>query len=344
MMVRFLRSGKWELIGMFVAASVVSLVLAAAAWIGLAGELKETEVRLWAASVFLLVSTGFGYWAAQRIGRRIDTLHLSLKQASNGNFGVRITESGQNSFVEVYREFNVLAEQMEEKMKWLQMRGEEYVMSESASNEAAVLEERKRLARDLHDTVSQQLFAIHMCASSLPKLQQIDRERADAVMEQLVNMSNLAQKQMRNFIAMLRPMELEGRTLYEALDKWFPDYCRQNNLQGELEWRLKERLSEAKEHQLFLIAQEAMANIVKHAKAKGCTLTLSDNERQVVMILQDDGLGFKADGVKRGSYGLSTMQERAQKLGGDAEILSKPGSGTRVKVTIPKMLRGEHAQ
>lgn len=343
-MVRLLRSGKWELIGMFVIASVVSLVLAGTAWIGLMHETGQTEVRLWAASVFLLVSAGFGYWAAQRIGRRIDTLHLSLKQASNGNFSVRITEGGHNSFIEVYREFNELAEQMEEKMKWLQMRGEEYVMTESASNEAAVLEERKRLARDLHDTVSQQLFAIHMCASSLPKLQQVDSERADSVLEQLVQMSNLAQKQMRNFIAQLRPMELEGRTLYEALDKWFPDYCRQNNLQGELEWRLKERLSEAKEHQLFLIAQEAMANIVKHARASGCTLTLSENERQIVMILQDDGAGFKADEVKRGSYGLSTMQERAQKLGGAAEIWSKPGGGTRVKVTIPKMLRGEQEQ
>ncbi|WP_424766341.1 histidine kinase [Paenibacillus sp. sgz302251] len=340
-MVRLLRSGKWELIGMFVLASAVSLVLGAAAWIGLAKEGGLTEVRLGAASVFLLVSAAFGYWAAQRIGRRIDVLLLSLKQASNGNYSVRITESGHNSFVEVYREFNELAKQMEEKMKWLQKRGEEYVMTESASNEAAVLEERKRLGRDLHDTVSQQLFAIHMCASSLPKLQQVDRERADSVMEQLVQMSNLAQKQMRNFITMLRPMELEGRTLYEALDKWFPDYCRQNNLQGELEWRIKERLSEAKEHQLFLIAQEAMANIVKHAKAGGCTLAFSDNERQVVMSLQDDGVGFKPDEVKRGSYGLSTMQERAQKLGGAAEIWSKPGSGTRIKVTIPKMLRGE---
>ncbi|WP_054023527.1 sensor histidine kinase [Bacillus sp. FJAT-28004] len=337
MMVRFLRSGKWELIGMFVIASSLSLLLGAVVWNGLIDEVNKTEVRLGAASVFILVSVAFGYWAAQRIGRRIDTLHLSLKQASNGNFGVRITEGGHNSFIEVYREFNELAQQMEEKMKWLQVRGEEYVMTESASNEAAVLEERKRLARDLHDTVSQQLFAIHMCASSLPKLQQVDRERADSVLEQLVNMSNLAQKQMRNFIAQLRPMELEGRTLYEALDKWFPDYCRQNNLQGELEWRLKERLSEAKEHQLFLIAQEAMANIVKHAKAKGCTLTMADTERQVSMILQDDGIGFNVDGVKRGSYGLSTMQERAQKLGGAAEIWSKSGSGTRVKVTIPKM-------
>jgi len=68
MMVRFLRSGKWELIGMFVIASVVSLMLAGAAWLGLIHETGQTETRLWAASVFLLVSAAFGYWAAQLLG------------------------------------------------------------------------------------------------------------------------------------------------------------------------------------------------------------------------------------------------------------------------------------
>ncbi|WP_332262462.1 sensor histidine kinase [Paenibacillus sp. GSMTC-2017] len=326
---------------MFVIASTVSVLLAFLLWYMMTDHVGLLELKLWSGVVVLLVSGAFGYWAAQRFGGRLDALHLSLKQAVNGNFQVRIADEGHHSFVPIYREFNELAEQMEEKMQLLQLLGEEKVLQESASNEAAVLEERKRLARDLHDTVSQQLFAIHMCASSLPKLQQVDQERALSVLDQLIQMSNLAQKQMRNFISQLRPMELEGRTLQEALDKWFPDYCRQNNLQGMLEWRLTEQLSEAKEHQLFLIVQEAMANVVKHANAVSCTLTLTDNERQVIMMLADDGSGFKVDAVKAGSYGLSTMQERAQKLGGRADIVSKVGSGTRVKVTIPKISRGE---
>lgn len=344
MMVRFLRSGKWELIGMFIMASVVSVLLAFLLWNAMTEHVGLLELKLWSGAIILLVSGVFGYWAAQRFGRRLDTLHLALKQAVNGNFDVRITEEGSNSFTPIYREFNDLAIQMQEKMKLLQQMGEEKILLEYASNEAAVLEERKRLARDLHDTVSQQLFAIHMCASSLPKLQQVDEERALSVLKQLIDMSNLAQKQMRNFIAQLRPMELEGRTLQEALDKWFPDYCRQNNLQGSMEWRLTDPLSEAKEHQLFLIVQEAMANVVKHAAAGSCTLTLADTERQVVMILSDNGKGFKVDAVKSGSYGLSTMQERAQKLGGAADIVSKVGSGTRVRVTIPKMYRGEQSR
>ncbi|MCU6709867.1 sensor histidine kinase [Paenibacillus sp. J5C_2022] len=341
MMVRFLRSGKWELIGIFVLASFVSLLLTFVLWKMMDPQSSLLELKLWSAVVIVVVSGAFGYWAAQRFDQRVDTLHLSLKQAVNGNYQVRITEKGHNSFVPVYQEFNELAKGMEAKMKLLQRLGEEKIMQEAASNEAAVLEERKRLARDLHDTVSQQLFAIHMCASSLPKLQELDEERAASVMKQLIDMSNTAQKQMRNFIAQLRPMELEGKSLKEALDKWFPDYCQQNGLQGRLDWRLVEPLSEAKEHQLFLITQEAMANVVKHAKAEGCTLTLAETERQVVMTLVDDGAGFKADAVGRGSYGLSTMQERAQKLGGTAEIVSKLGSGTRVKVNIPKIYRGE---
>ncbi|MDQ6419919.1 sensor histidine kinase [Paenibacillus sp. LHD-117] len=341
MMVRFLRSGKWELVGMFVLASVVSVLLAFLFWNMMQEHFGYAELKIGSGVIVLLVSAGFGYWAAQRFGQRLDSLFLAIKQAVNGNYEVRITENGTNSFGPLYREFNELAKNMEEKMKLLQQLGEEKVLTDSASNEAAVLEERKRMARDLHDTVSQQLFAIHMCASSLPKLQEVDEARAASVLDQLIQMSNLAQKQMRNFIAQLRPMELEGKTLQEALDKWFPDFCRQNKLQGVLEWRLNEQLSEAKEQQLFLIVQEAMANVVKHAKADGCTLTLTDTERQVVMMLSDDGAGFKADEVRRGSYGLSTMQERAQKLGGTAEIISKLGSGTRVRVTIPKIYRGE---
>lgn len=88
------------------------------------------------------------------------------------------------------------------------------------------------MARDLHDTVSQQLFAIHMAASSLPKVLESNAPAAHTVLEQLIQMSNTAQKQMRALIAQLRPMELVGKSLAEALDQWFPDYCRQNGLKG----------------------------------------------------------------------------------------------------------------
>ncbi|MBW7474621.1 sensor histidine kinase [Paenibacillus oenotherae] len=338
MMVRLLRNSKWDMILMVVASSLLSVVIWHVGSIYVDPQIWETDLWIGVAAVIVLVSGGFGYWSAQRIQRRIDMLYLGIKQAAHGNYEVRLPQNGARSFTAVFLEFNEMVQSLDQRMQWIQRTGEEQVMREAASNEAAVLEERKRLARDLHDTVSQQLFAIHMSASSLPKLLEMDQERSTAVMNQLISMSSLAQKQMRGFIAQLRPLELEGRSLQEALDKWFPDYCRQNGLQGVLEWRIKEKLSEAKEHQLFLIIQEAMANVVKHAGAETALLTVAETERQIVMTLQDDGAGFRADQVKRGSYGLSTMRERANKLGGDASIISKPGSGTRVRVTLPNYI------
>jgi NarL family two-component system sensor histidine kinase LiaS len=175
-----------------------------------------------------------------------------------------------------------------------------------------------------------------MSASSLPKLLERDMEHAQKVMEQLIAMSSTAQRQMRGLIAQLRPMELQGRTLEEAIERWFPDYCRQNGLQGKLEIQVKGRISDAKEHQLFLIIQEAMANVVKHAEARSVRLFLGETDRQISLSIEDDGSGFKNEQVRSGAYGLSTMNERAQKLGGEAEIVTKPGSGTRVRVWFPK--------
>ncbi|MFC4102958.1 sensor histidine kinase [Paenibacillus xanthanilyticus] len=335
MMVRLLRSSKFEMMLLFAASSALSVLVWVFGGRYVGSQVGKDDLWIGVAAVFLLVSGAFGYWAAQRYQRRIDLLHLGLKQAAHGNYAIRLPEEGARSFAAAIREFNELQAALEERVKLIERTGEQQVMREAALNEEAVQEERKRLARDLHDTVSQQLFAIHMSASSLPKLLELNREKAESVMDQLISMSSMAQKQMRGFIAQLRPLELEGRSLREALDKWFPDYCRQNNLQGVLEWRVKEKLSEAKEHQLFLIIQESMANVVKHAGAQTALLTIAETEHQIIMTLQDDGAGFRADQVKRGSYGLSTMRERASKLGGDASIISKPGSGTRVRVTLP---------
>ncbi|MCM3748140.1 sensor histidine kinase [Paenibacillus pasadenensis] len=335
MMVKLLRSGRLELVMFF----IISSVLPWSIIYSIKHQLMQhaTMVQLWLVGtfVFLLTSLAFGYGVGRRQQSRIDALHLALKQAAQGDLTIRLPEREGYMLAAVYAEFNELAGKLERRLQVMQRQNEMHVLEQAASNEEAVLEERKRLARDLHDTVSQQLFAIHMSASSLPKLLSISPERGDQVMEQLITMSSHAQKQMRGLIAQLRPLELEGRSLEDALERWFPDYCRQNGLQGELDWRVKGTISEAKEHQLFLIVQEAMANVVKHAQANSVTLTLSDTRSGLTMLLQDDGLGFRADQVRPGSYGLSTMQERALQLGGDAAIISKPGGGTRIRVSLP---------
>lgn len=333
-----IRNIKWLLPIYFFAACAGTLLLALAGWVFLTsgGEPSGTDLWVEFVVVLLLIGPVVGYFAAKSYQRKVDGLHLAIKQLMKGNLSERMPVGGGDAFDAVHRDFNAMAAGLESKLRLLQQLGEADIKDKLQSNRDAVMEERKRLARDLHDTVSQQLFAIHMSASSLPKLLEINPEGGKTVVGQLITMSHHAQKQMRSLIAQLRPLELENQTLEEALGKWFPDYCNQNGLQGKLEVELPEELPEAAEHQLFLIMQEGMANVVKHAKARHVALTLYDAGHQYVLHISDDGVGFDTNSPKRVSYGLSTMKERAQRLGGDADILSKPGSGTNIHIRIPK--------
>ncbi|WP_234414376.1 sensor histidine kinase [Paenibacillus sp. CAA11] len=335
-----MKNTKWELLSYFL---LTGIVTAGAFYAGCeAGYIVVKDARMWIYYVVgvLIFTLVIGYIAGQRIQRRIDLLHLNMLQVAKGNLGVRMPNTPDQTFAGVYGEFNTMIEAVEKKMRLLQQLGEKEVIEKEQAAEKAVLEERRRLARDLHDTVSQQLFAVHMAASSLPKMLELNEEQGKQVMQQLIQMSNTAQKQMRALIAQLRPMELVGKSLAEALDQWFPDYCRQNGLKGMKDLDLEGKLSEAIEHQLFLIIQEAMANIVKHSGARLVSLSLREGPRQVVLSVSDDGQGFSSSLPKQGSYGLTTMRERAEKLGGQAEIISNPGAGTTIRIHIPKFEDG----
>ncbi len=335
-MVKWVRTSKWA---SSIYSGITTILLMVILYYGLlifTDHVPELKTWLSWMGILAIVQIAITYQTGQRTQRKIDQLQLAMKQVSVGSWNTRLPKLDGDAFSGVYREMNMMMGQLEARLKLLQQLGEKEVMEEVSSQEAAVLEERKRLARDLHDTVSQQLFAMHMSASSLPKLLELDKEHAQKVMEQLIAMSSSAQRQMRGLIAQLRPMELQGRTLEEALGRWFPDYCRQNGLQGTLETQVRGGISEAKEHQLFLIIQEAMANVVKHAEAQSVRLFLGETDRQISLSIEDNGAGFRNEQVRAGAYGLSTMRERAQKLGGEAEIVTKPGSGTRVRVWFPK--------
>ncbi|WP_325049980.1 sensor histidine kinase [Cohnella faecalis] len=332
-MMRFVRNSKWE---WTLYTGAISLAMALFfAWTETSDSpIEGKDWYGWAAGLIVL-AMAVGYVLGRRTQQRIDQLQLAIKQAAAGNWTAKLPSLGMDAFAGVFLDFNAMLSALESRLKLLQQLGEKSV-EEVSSQENAVLEERRRLARDLHDTVSQQLF----CASHVGILAAqaagagcgARGEGYGAVDCDVVYRPTADAEPDRQ----LRPLELQGRTLEEALDRWFPDYCRQNGLQGTLDIQLRSPVSEAMEHQLFLIIQEAMANVVKHAEAKVVRLFLGETDRQLSLNIEDDGAGFRAEQVRTGAYGLSTMRERAQKLGGEAEIVTKPGSGTRVKVWFPK--------
>lgn len=337
-MLKRIKNMKWLLPIYFLAATTATVVLGIGGWFYLSTHMEATGASLWVEYLLLLmlIAPGVGYFVARKYQRKVDALHLAIKQAAKGNMSERLPVGNADPFEGIYRDFNAMSASLESRLRLLQEEGAADVLKNMQSSQDAVLEERRRLARDLHDTVSQQLFAIHMSASSLPKLLDMNPEAAKTVVSQLVVMSHHAQRQMRSLIAQLRPLELEDQTLEEALGKWFPDYCNQNGLQGKLEIVLPEELSEAIEHQLFLIIQEGMANVVKHAQASRVSLLLHDAGHQYVLQIEDNGVGFDQKEERHSSYGLATMRERAERLGGEAEVRSKAGSGTSIHVHIPK--------
>lgn len=215
----------------------------------------------------------------------------------------------------------------------------------------AVLEERQRLARDLHDSVTQHIFGMGMIAESLAGAFRKSREEGERRVARLTDLSRTALAEMRALLAELRPA---GAPMpVEALGV-VPDVVRvrRDGLAATLEAHATrmsvhevpvsveadgyERQAAPIEEALFRIAQEAVNNAVKHAGAKRVRIALSAAGATVRLTVTDDGVGFDpARDIRAGGLGLMSMRERATALGGGVRIETRPGAGTRVEVTVP---------
>ena len=201
-------------------------------------------------------------------------------------------------------------------------------------------DERRRMARDLHDGVIQNLSGIIFSLSFLGNALNPDQDSARQEIEQLENIVQETISDLRQVIYDLRPTILDSLGLVPTLEKHLDRFAETNNVQTVFNHQLKERVSGVVETALFRLAQEALNNIKKHAGAKKITLDLKESHKKIVMMVKDDGEGFDMEEVKKrvsqtSGFGLSGMKERVQSLQGDVEILSKPGAGTQVKVTVP---------
>lgn len=193
-----------------------------------------------------------------------------------------------------------------------------------------LVEERQRLARELHDSVSQQLFAASMLLSTLTE----NNEDA-GVLAQVEKIVQQAQLEMRALLLHLRPIALQNKTLAQGLRELIEEL--QQKAQMELHYELADvPLTKAQEDHLFRIAQEALSNTLRHAKATDVELLLLERENMYILRIQDNGVGFDMQGEKIGSYGLKNIVERATEIGGVCTITSVVGQGTRIEVQIAK--------
>lgn len=204
------------------------------------------------------------------------------------------------------------------------------------TQEKAALEERQRLARELHDSVSQALFGIGLGARTARTVIEQDPAKAIAPLDYVLSLAEAGLAEMRALIFELRPEALREEGIIAALDKQAAALRARYGIDvaASLE-DMPESLQLDVEEALYRIAQEAMHNTVKHARATRVDLGLSRDASAISLTVADNGRGFDASGSFPGHMGLHTMRERAERLGGSIMLVSEPGEGTRIQVRIP---------
>lgn len=225
-----------------------------------------------------------------------------------------------------------------EMSKELQLLNSRPQIMDGETKEEILEAERHRLARELHDSVSQQLFAAMMMLSALNE----QAQRSDTLemfRKQLVTVTdiiNASQSEMRALLLHLRPVSLEGKSLRKGIEQLLKEL--QTKIKIELTWDVEDvHLNNSIEDHLFRIVQELLSNTLRHANAKELEVYLHQVDKNVLLRLVDDGVGFdmSENDNKAGSYGLKNIRERVAGMGGIVKIISFKGQGTSVEIKVP---------
>ena len=211
--------------------------------------------------------------------------------------------------------------------------------------ENAVVEERRRLARELHDSVIQSLYSLSLFAETA--WQCMKNKKHECLNEYIPEIKNIAQtslKEMRHFLYCLRPSVLEEEGLINALQHRLEAVEHRSGMKGELIIKNKGNLTPLEEDGLYGIIQEALNNSLKHAGATEVKVVLNVENDWIEVVVSDNGIGFDPEReLKNSGLGLDSIKERAKKLSGTLDIESFPGKGTRILVRIRRQKNSSYS-
>jgi len=223
-------------------------------------------------------------------------------------------------------------QQMELSREHNQQLIEELQSTQQKLQELAVVEERNRLARDLHDSVKQQVFAISMQLSAARN----SLTENDKAFPSVIEAERLAQQagaELTTLIHELRPPNLEHKTLSAALQGHLAEWSRQTGIEVDSTIEENLTLTLPAEQALFRMAQEALSNVARHSKASKVAVTLVNENDEIKLTIEDNGIGFGMERIAKG-VGLDSMSERLEAVGGRLEVSSQKTKGTRVSASI----------
>jgi NarL family two-component system sensor histidine kinase LiaS len=272
------------------------------------------------ALLLLIVPLGalFGLLASRRLVRRVRRLERATVAVTDGDYSFALPTSGRDEVGRLEANFTTMTRQLNSALA---------AERERASSEARATE-RARIAREIHDAISQHLFGLRMLASGM--------RRADPDNEQIRAIERITEEALRDTQALLfelRPAGLEGEGLAPALEQVCAGY--RDRLGVTVDADLADiTVPEPVEHALLRVTQEACTNAVRHGNAGRLTVSMTRRDGQVELAVRDNGTGFDPAASYAGS-GLQHIRDRVTELGGTVNIVSAPGSGASVTVRVP---------
>jgi signal transduction histidine kinase len=203
----------------------------------------------------------------------------------------------------------------------------------------AIVDERERISRDLHDSVIQSIYGQTLALDDVPELINDDPEEARRRVDEAIDTLHAVIRDIRNFIFGLRPVLLESGDIRAGLGHLATELRRNGSVEVEVDVRddagLLPTLPIETVAELLAVVREALSNIARHARATACRVRLHVDERRLRLEIADDGLGFDTQGdAVRGHHGLANMRARAESMGARFEVHSAPSGGTRIIVHV----------
>lgn len=204
------------------------------------------------------------------------------------------------------------------------------------STQLGAVEERNRLARELHDTLAQSLAGIALQLETADALLDVDMDKTRQALQRALTLARNNLDEVRRSVLDLRAAPLEGRSLAEALTALIEDITRRHAFIVDLSVvGAGQPLPVRVEAGLYRIAQEALTNVIRHAEAYHLTISYTATPDHITLVIADDGRGFMPDSLPTGQFGLIGLNERVRLLNGKLDLQSEPGAGTRLQVVIP---------
>jgi len=266
-----------------------------------------------------IAGTIYGSVAARGLTTRLDRLSEGTHAWSQGDFTQLVEDASRDEIGQLAYNLNQMAGQLQQLME--------------TRRELVVVDERNRLARELHDSAKQQAFAAAAQISAARKIIPKDPGAAETRMEEAERLIDDLRKELTILIQELRPAALEDKGLASAVRAYAEDWSRQNEIELRVNTQHERPLPLDVEQMVFRIIQEALANIARHSQASSVEVGLVYTKLDITCTINDDGLGFDPE-KKLGGFGIRSMQERAKALGSAVTVESAPGKGTLISIIV----------